>query len=124
VIRQAKLTDTGMCYLPPALVSLVLESIPTITDNGLRGLPLTLQSLALVKMEKLTGPGLLSFLEVASNLRHIVLDEELGAALRLADVEHKLADRSLTITVQKENEPCPKLHQLPVHSPAGSSSSQ
>jgi hypothetical protein len=117
VIRQAKLSDDGMRYLPPTLISLMLESVPTITDAGLRGLPLAVQSMALIKMEKLTGPGLLSFLlESATNLRYLVLDEELHAALRAVDVDRKLAARrNLHISVKRENEPCPKLHQLPVH---------
>jgi len=114
VIRQAKLNDTGMCSLPPALISLVLDSIPTITENGLRGLPLMLQSLALLKMEKITAPGLLSYLEIATHLRYLVVDEDLGRALNAADVEHKLAARPITIVLRKEWDPSPKLHQLPV----------
>ena len=95
----------------------VIATLPTITDAGLRGLPLAVQSMALIKMEKLTGPGLLSFLlESATNLRYLVLDEELHAALRAVDVDRKLAARrNLHISFKRENEPCPKLHQLPVH---------
>jgi hypothetical protein len=117
VIRQAKLSDEGMRYLPPTLVSLMLESVPTITDAGLRGMPLAVQSVALIKMEKLTAQGLLAFLlEAAGNLRYLVLDEDLHASLRDADVDRKLAARrNLHISVKRENEPCPKLHQLPVH---------
>lgn len=123
VIKQAKLTDAGMGSLPPALISLVLETTPTVTDAGLRGLPLTLQSLAIIKVEKITGPGLLAYVEQASNLRHLFMDEELAKALRAADVDHKLASRPLRIVVKKDNEPSPKLHQLPVYSDNLASSS-
>jgi hypothetical protein len=95
VIKQGRLTDAGLSHLPPALVSLVLASTPTVTDGGLCGLPSTLRALALVNMEGITGPGLAAFFEAAPNLRHVVLDGRLAAALCMPNGGRTLTDWSL-----------------------------